>query len=366
VIYQNTHKLDLNEIRGFGRNKPGLRLCYLMGALGIGGIPGWSGYISKTLLHEGIVEYIHAMEGGHLHTAIFTPVSMKAIEWIFLISGGLTVAYMCKLFTAVFLEENRDTEVQASYNAKKPYWNPVGAAALTAAAVLIPLMGVLPGLTMDRLADAAQSFLGVHHAGHPVHYFAWVNLKGSLISIAIGAILYFVVVRGWMMEKGVYVDRWPAWLDLEERLYRPLLLNLLPRFFGGICTALDRGPDLLAAALPKIGAFLAGIMDILADGVVVALRKTVYRDSPQPGELEEGNALTHAAGVTLNVLEELLNKTLWRHHEHRKDLEHWLVLKYAAFKENVTLIGRSLSFGLVLFCLGLCATLIYLLIAPLI
>lgn len=366
VIYQNTHKLDLNEIRGFGRNKPGLRLCYLMGALGIGGIPGWSGYISKTLLHEGIVEFIHGMEGGHLHTAIFTPVSMKAIEWIFLISGGLTVAYMCKLFTAVFLEENRDKGIQASYNAKKPYWNPISAAALTAAAVLIPLMGALPGLTMDRLADAAQGFLGVHHAGHPVHYFAWVNLKGSLISIAIGAILYFVVVRGWMMEKGVYVDRWPAWLDLEDRLYRPLLLNLLPRFFGGICTALDRGPDLLAAALPKIGAFLAGIMDILADGVVVALRKTVYRDSPQPGELEEGNALTHAAGVTLNVLEELLNKTLWRHHEHRKDLEHWLVLKYAAFKENVTLIGRSLSFGLVLFCLGLCATLIYLLIAPLI
>jgi hydrogenase-4 component B len=67
-------------------------------------------------------------------------------------------------------------------------------------------------------------------------------------------------------------------------------------------------------------------------------------------------------GVSLNVLEELLNKTIWRHHEHRKDLEHWFVLKYASFKENATFIGRSLSFGLVLFGLGLCATLVYLLI----
>lgn len=362
VIYRNTHKLDLNEIRGFGRKKPGLCFCYLMGALGIGGFPGWSGYISKTLLHEGIVEYIHAMEGGHLHSAFFTVGSIKAIEWIFLISGGLTVAYMCKLFVAVFLEENRDAKVQAAFDAKKPYWKTVSAVALTAAACLIPIMGMLPGLTMDKLADMAQEFLGVHHGGHAVHYFTWVNLKGSIISITIGSALYFVVVRGWMMQDGNYVNRWPKWLDLEERGYRPLFLKILPGIFGGICALLDKGPDILVKVLPKIGSVIAGIMDILVDGIVVLLRKTIYRDSPQRGELEEGNALTHFIGVSLNVLEELLNKTIWRHHEHRKDLEHWFVLKYAAFKENATVIGRSLSFGLVLFCLGLCATLMYLLV----
>lgn len=362
VIYQNTHKLDLNDIRGFGRRKPLLKFCYLMGALGIGGIPGWSGYISKTLLHEGIVEYIHAMEGGHLHAAIFTVGSMKAIEWIFLISGGLTVAYMCKLFVAVFLEENQDPKVQAAFDGKKPYWKLVSAVALTVTAVLIPVMGMLPGFTMDRLADMAQGFLGVHHAGHAVHYFIWMNLKGSVISIAIGGALYFLVVRRWMMERGTYVNRWPEWLDLEEKFYRPLLLTILPGVFGWLCSLLDKIMDILTGILPKIGAGVAGVLDILTDGVVVLLRNTVYRDSRQHGELEEGNALTHVVGVSLNILEELLNKTIWRHHEHRKDLEHWFVLKYAAFKENATFIGRSLSFGLVLFCLGLCATLVYLLI----
>ena len=362
VIYQNTHRLDLNEIRGFGRNKPGLMLCYLMGALGIGGFPGFSGYVSKTLLHEGIVEYIHALEGGHLHAAHFSAGSMKAIEWIFLISGGLTVAYMCKLFAAVFLEKNRDPRVQAEFDGMKPYWRPISAAALTAAALLIPVMGLLPGLTMDRLADLAQGFLDVHHQGHAVHYFTWVNLKGSILSISIGALLYFGVVRSWMMRDGVYVNRWPEWLDLEEQLYRPLLLKLLPGVFGWICGVLDNLPEILWKLLLRLGLILTGIMDILVDGLVVLLRKTVYRDSPRPDELEEGNALTHVLGVTLNMLEELLNKTIWRHHEHRKDLEHWLVLKYAAFKENATLIGRSLSFGLVLFSIGLCATLLFLLV----
>ena len=362
VIYQNTHKLDLNDIRGFGRKKPLLMFCYLMGALGIGGIPGWSGYISKTLLHESIVEYIHGMEHGEFLSRFFTEGSMKGIEWIFLISGGLTVAYMCKLFAAVFLEENKDPAVQKRYTQKSKYLDSVSGMMLAIVALLIPVMGALPHGTMDMLADMAQEFLGVHHAGHAVHYFTWVNLKGSVISVSIGAVLYLTVVRNWMMVGGDYVNRWPEWIDLEEKVYRPLLLKILPGIFGFLCGILDNVLDVTVKVLRSTGALLAGILDILVDGTVVLLRSTFYRDSYDWGELEEGNALTHVIGVFLNGLEELLNKTIWKDHEHKKDLEHWFVLKYAAFKENATVIGRSLSFGLVLFCIGLCATLVYLLI----
>ena len=370
VIFMNTHKLDLNEIRGFGRKKKLLMACYLLGALGIGGIPGWSGYISKTLLHEGIVEYIHALEGGHLHNTLLSAGAVKSIEWIFLVSGGLTIAYMCKLFVAVFLEENQDAQVQATFDAQTTYWKPVSAVALIIASVLIPVMGLLPGLTMDRMADMAQGFLGVHHAGHAVHYFTWTNLKGSVISIAIGATIYLLVVRGWMMVKQAdgkkrYVNRWPAWIDLEEYLYRPLLMKVLPAILGFACKLLDNLFDVFQKIATGIGMLVAGILNILTDGIVVFLRKTVYRDAQDTGELEEGNALTHAIGVTLNRLETLLNKTIWKNHEHRKDLEHWFVLKSVAFKENSTLIGRSLSFGLVLFSIGLCATLIFLLVTAL-
>ena len=367
VIYQNTHKLDLNEIRGFGRKKPALCFCYLMGALGIGGIPGWSGYVSKTLLHESIVEYIHGMEHGEFVSQFFTEFGMKSIEWIFLLSGGLTVAYMCKLFVAVFLEENEDAALQQRYSEKKAYLKPVSTAMLAAVAVMIPALGMLPQASMDVMADLAQEFLGVHHAGHAVHYFTWVNLKGSVISVSIGALLYVTVVRGWMMArkpdgKKYYVNRWPQWIDLEEKLYRPLMLKVLPGIFGFLCGILDRIFDTSVKVLRATGALVAGILDILLDAVVVLLRNTFYRDSYDWGELEEGNAMTHVIGVSLNVLEELLNRTIWKDHEHKKDLEHWFVLKYAAFKENATVIGRSLSYGLVIFCIGLCATLIYLLV----
>lgn len=341
VIYMNLHKLDLNEIRGFGRKKPLLAGIYLMGALGIGGVPFWSGYVSKTLLHESIVEYIHGMEGGHFVSKLFQVGHVKAIEWIFLISGGLTIAYMCKLFVAVFLEKNSDEEVQAKYDAQKKYMSPVSAWALCISATLFPIMGVLPHLTMDKLADLSQGFMGLHHAGHEVHYFAWVNLKGSAISIAIGLAVYFLIVRTWLMKENKYVNRWWKYADLEDYIYRPILLNVLPFIVGLVC----------------------GILDILVDAVVILLRNTVYRESRQEMELEEGNGFTHVLGICLNELEKLLNRTVWKEHPHKKDFEHQFALLHSAIKENMAIIGRSLSYGLILFSIGLCATLIYLLVA---
>jgi len=366
VIYQNTHKLHLNDICGFGRKKPLLMGCYLFGALGIGGFPLFSGYVSKTLLHESIVEYIELLHHGEV-AGLFTAQAVKAIEWVFLISGGLTVAYMTKLFVAVFVQKNSDPALQEKYDSQKHYVRPASIGALGICAAASLFMGSLPHLTMDRLADMAQSFMGVHHAGHTVHYFAWVNLKGGLISIGIGAALYLLVVRGWMMKKHggkhEYIDRWPAFIDLEEKLYRPLIQVALPAIFGAVCAVLDRIFDLISKLAIAVGSLIAGILDICTDSLVVLLRNTVYRDSPIKGEPDEGTALTHAIGVLLNKLEALLNKTLWRSHPNKKDLEHWFVLKYASFKESSTVIGRSLSFGLVLFCVGLCVTLIYMLVS---
>ena len=371
VIYMNLHKLDLNEIRGFGYKKPMLGAIYLMGALGIGGIPLFSGYVSKTLLHESIVEYIHGMEHGEFVSALFRVGDVKLIEAVFLISGGLTIAYMCKLFVAVFLEKNSDTKVQKAYEERKNYMSRTSAFALLASAVIVPIMGALPYVTMNRIADIGQGFMGHVHMEHEVHYFTWTNLKGSVISVLIGIAVYLIVVRRFMMEKQAdgttkYVNRWPEKLDLEELLYRPVLLKVLPAICGGVCKVLDRITDVLVGVLIEIGKFAAGFLDITIDGLVVFLRKTIYRDSPPVTELEEGNEMTHALGSFLNAVEAIFNRFIWRNHPHKKDFEHWFALKYSAFKENTSFIGRSLSYGLILFCLGLCVTLIYLLIYTLI
>ena len=366
VIYMNLHKLDLNEIRGFGRNKPLLKLAFLSGALGIGGVPLFSGYISKTLLHESIVEYAGIAGKSD---QILGVSDIRLVEWLFLISGGLTVAYMLKLFMAVFVEENKDRKRQKAYDdLKGSYMNTMSKIVLGICAVLFPLMGILPDRFMNWMADLGQTFMGAEEAAEQISWFGMTNLSGSLISVLLGAAVYLLVIRGWMMKKQAdgskeYVNCWPAVLDLEDYLYRPVLLQVLPAVAGGVCKVLDKLVDVFAKIQPLAAYVEASFFNTIQDPVIVEMKKDIYHGSEEPDDLEEGNPVTHVLGRCCNAVKHLLNATVWKKHPCKTDFKHKFALRYEQFRENMILIGRSMSYGLLLFSLGLCITLIYLLIA---
>lgn len=346
VVFMNIHKLDLNEIRGFGRKKPLLHYIFLMGALGIGGIPLWNGYISKTLLHESIAEYMLLLRSGTI-TGFYSISFMKGVEWIFLISGGLTVAYMSKLYACLFLEKNTDASLQEKYDGMKHYMNKTSASVLVISAALLPLMGLLPGIIMDPVADMGQAFLQTGSLPEPLSYFSLKNLSGAAVSLFIGAFLYFVVVRFWLMKRTgqqkterIYVNHLPHWMDLEELLYRPVLLKILPFTFGMICRFLDS----------------------LVDTIVVILRKTLLRDSKLPRELPQGTPLTHMCACIAAWIQWLGNQTIHKKHPRNQDYDHKFALFYEELSENSMMIARSMSFGLLLFCIGLILTVAYLFI----
>ena len=332
VVYMNLHELEFNAIRGFGRGKPALLFCFLMGALGIAGIPLWNGYISKTLLHEGIVEYTAAIGAAGL---------WKWSEGLFLLSGGMTVAYMLKLFVMLFVDRN--PERQREFDAMTAsYMKMPARAALIAAAVPLPALGALPHLTMDRLAAMGAGFFGLSEYGHAVSYFSLENLKGGLITVGIGAALYLGVVRTFMIKKEaggpVYVDRWPSWLDLEYAVYRPALTLLT-----AVCAVLCRA------------------MDHLADGVIVLARRTTHSQLPEPATHKEGNWLAHFFGSLADGSVFLWDKLTGRMELYgkRRTAVSRLLNKEVRIKYIGRLVEESFSFGLMLFCIGLCATLGY-------
>ena len=346
VVFMNLHSLDLNEVRGFGRKKPLLNVLFLMGALGIGGIPLWNGYISKTLIHESIVEYTEIISEGIVE-GMFAVGTMKFIEWVFLLSGGFTVAYMTKLYVCLFIEKNIDGSKQQKYDGMKHYMNSATTIVLTASAVILPIMGFLPKIIMEAMADMSAYFL---HAGdlHDVAYFSLENLKGAVISIAIGAFLYCVVNRLLLMPKTEstdengkrireYANLWPKWMDLENVVYRPVILYALPFVFGVICRVLDS----------------------LTDWIVVILRKTIYKDSKIVGELPEGNAISHLVGTIANGFRRLRLNLTAKEDKENVDYVHRAALSYTRFNENIFIIVRSMSFGLLLFCMGLVITVVY-------
>ena len=91
-----------------------------------------------------------------------------------------------------------------------------------------------------------------------------------------------------------------------------------------------------------------------------SLEKTVYRDSPLPHERPEGNILTEVIGTIGNFFRNLLNHTVHRKQPVQRDYVHYFAVKREELKENNVVIGRSLSFALLLLCIGFMLTLYYL------
>ncbi|MCR4655028.1 MAG: sodium:proton antiporter [Lachnospiraceae bacterium] len=376
AVFMNLHALDLNEIRGFGRNKTVLKSAFLSASLGIMGIPLFSGYISKTLIHEAIVEYYELLKEGEFISFMFGLRAIKLIEWLFLLSGGCTVAYMLKLFICVFVEKNTDEEKQERYDKMAgSYMTPLSKAVILIPAVLCFVFGVFPKATLERFSLMCAGLLNTEELS--VSYFSLANLKGGLISIVIGLLIYFFIVRGLLMEEKkeeerktvylgdlviesgeeklsymdrlkkkdgavlLYTDRWPLWLDLEELIYRPLLLRIFPAAFGLVCRFLDS----------------------IVDFSVVFLRKTVFKDNEIPHELSEGTGFTYGLGRLFDGIFMILNKTVWRRNPRENvDHVHKFAMKQVELKENEFIILRSMSFGLILFCLGLMVTVVYLML----
>ncbi|MCR5594515.1 MAG: sodium:proton antiporter [Lachnospiraceae bacterium] len=355
VIFMNIHKLDLNEIRGYGRKKPLLKICFAIGALSISGIPFTSGYVSKTLLHEAIAL---GKEASIISRGMGLTGLLSVIEWVFLISGGMTLSYMLKLFIAIFVEKNTDERLQEEYDSQRPYMRTESVLSIVIPAGIMLLMGLGPNMIMGRTATLCEGFwfAGSGTADQLViHFYSWESISGALISITIGLFLYVFVIRGTYINEGrilsvflaehslfirsdnegrnVYVNMWPKFLDLEELIYRPLLLKILPGILG----------------------FVSALISQIMDSFIVIMRRTIHRQKAT--RVDTGSMDDHLAVVTGRLLDRYIPK---------KDKTSYipgLVMREEQGARTQRLISSSLSFGLILVSIGLIMVLIYTLAA---
>ena len=227
VVYINRHELALDKIQGFGRGKPVFFFAFLMAALGITGVPLWSGFVSKTLLKKSVSEAGYLFQGLPLETLF----NFSYYAMVF--TGGLTFAYMTKLFVALFVEKGTvahgssdahgNVGAHDSHNEKR-YLSIPAAIALAFSAALLPVLGSLTH-SMDAIAGFGQSFFYVTPKEYPLAYLTWYNIRGALTSIVIGVVVYIVVVRLILMRRRSKI----ASFDLEDAVYRPVLSVLFKK-----------------------------------------------------------------------------------------------------------------------------------------
>lgn len=294
IVYRNTHSLNLNDVQGFGKDKPFLKVCFGIAACGIMGIPGFNGYVSKTLLHEGIVERIHLVSE--------TALPFRLVEVIFLVSGGFTVAYMTKLFVCLFVKEPNKP-----MHENKPYVKTKTKIVLGIVSAAILVLGLTPNFTMDKIAASCAEFMGVEPLSEAINYFSFANLKGALISISIGAILYIAFVRTLLCSaKKGYVNPHNKEWTIENKIFRPVLFTILP-FIGGL---------------------VSRVFDVSLDIIIFIINRLFCKSVKVPATFYLGKPAKAEDGAGTE-----------------------------------TSITKSLSYSLLLFGIGLVATLIYLLFA---
>ncbi len=332
-LFGMTGELDYNRLAGFANRKWWLKLPFLCAALGISGIPLFSGFVSKTLIHHGIETCMHIPafadinEYGVCISFQLSPYAdvYKGVEWIFLISGGMTFAYMLKMYFALFHNHPQEESCREDTCIAKP--GSLSVFLLYAFGFLCPAIGLYP--------DALQLL--------PV----WENLKGILISLSIGTLIYLIFIRTCTMKQEGreggsyirYIDIYPSWLDIEELVYKPIFLKILP----------------------FIGALFSRAADRLMDALSIFIMKTLLRPRGR-SHVRNDHPLAYAAGKLADAVFTLVHvKIRKKPPVSRASYADLFTVGSTEFTRAARLVLYSVSFGLLLFALGLTATLVYLL-----
>ena len=359
IVVKNLHSRDLNVVRGFGRNKPWLMILVLVASLGIAGVPGFSGYVSKTLLHEAIV-ICHESGGG---------AGFVVAEYLFLFAGGCTLAYMTKFFVVLFLRKPSPEVIAADTRNRKHYAPVIPMVLMSVVAALIFIGGTLPEVFMRPVAAFMSPATDYPPLRGLPELFGWECLKGSLISITIGVLLFFFAVRPLVMKRRVPVRETPEYVDraervpgLEQVIYRPMLLSVLPAVCGTVMRGLELGTEGFGLIVFKICKSILTLIDKTIDGAILLLRRTVLRPVCEQRTNTLGEAICNPIGHLGNGILRLWNATFGRRHPKQADCVAAVNRARENATESVKLVSRSLSYGLMAFCIGLIILLVYILL----
>ena len=139
AIYVRTHKENISDMHGIGRQMPFTMAAFAVGSLGLAGVPGINGFISKWHLAQGTLQ---ADQGVFLG--------------LLLLSGLLNAAYFFPIVYVAFFRTNKEYPAYGEAS-------PLMVVPLSVTAILSLVLGVAPNLgahAWDLARAAAAAVMG--------------------------------------------------------------------------------------------------------------------------------------------------------------------------------------------------------------
>jgi formate hydrogenlyase subunit 3/multisubunit Na+/H+ antiporter MnhD subunit len=99
-VYQQCHTRNMEHLGGLIKSMPKTAAIFLVGAVAIGGLPPFNGFVSEFIIYIGLIEGIHS---NSLSQILLFVLSLAGLSVI----GGLSVLTFTKTFGVMFLGQPR-------------------------------------------------------------------------------------------------------------------------------------------------------------------------------------------------------------------------------------------------------------------
>jgi NADH:ubiquinone oxidoreductase subunit 5 (subunit L)/multisubunit Na+/H+ antiporter MnhA subunit len=100
-VYQQTHTRNIEKLGGLIKSMPVTAALFLVGALAIGGLPPFNGFVSEYLIYKGLIN-------GMLSVTSISDIILLVLSTIGLVLvGGISILAFTKMFGVIFLGNNR-------------------------------------------------------------------------------------------------------------------------------------------------------------------------------------------------------------------------------------------------------------------
>jgi len=288
TVYLVTHTLSLSKLGGMSKYLPFTTIATLIGSLAVLGLPGFSGFPSKTLIHHAIVEAAH-----HSHSAW-----LLLAEKLFVVGSAITAAYFIKLYTGIFFGKYKGDKAPTQGEGT------LVRVVLGIFCLCIVLVGIFPYSAMHLVESTAHgTVVDLHVLEEQLHHVEFWNVHsygGVMLPASIGIVLFFIA-----KYFNFFTWRYPRWLSVEGFVYRPLyrgFLTLCCRYVtnveGGICDLYDRSGTVSGRLLNRVKRF-----DDLIDEGYEAMGHVTTKLVEEARALDQGvDQAYNQAGKTMGAL----------------------------------------------------------------
>lgn len=198
-IYQQTHTRDMEQLGGLNKSMPVTGFLFLCGALAIGAMPPFNGFVSEFLIYTGLVEGI---QSSSIQFNLLMILSIAGLA----ITGGISMLTFTKSYGTIFLGSARKPLTHAPKEVSIGMRIP-----LFIILTLMLLIGIFPNVILTIVAQVIKAFDSTYISTNPMNIASPALVmtgRISLLFVALVVLIYFARTNIFKKKSQVFLSTW--------------------------------------------------------------------------------------------------------------------------------------------------------------